>query len=283
MQNVLAVQPPGARILPTHFTAEPAASMATPAMLQAHGFSPAAVRNALKHLLASAQFCKAQRMSRLITFLVDKELVGEIHETAEYAIGIEVFGRDAVSYRTSEDPTVRVQIGRLRERLRAYDAASGAQAALRFSIPMGRYMPVISRHGERERQLSRDHLLASMPLLNFIAQEGGATFCHGLNEELSCQLFKVFGHKIVSHTFALEPVATSGSGRTGRPGVSHLLEGSVRADGELVRASLRLVDASAGCIAWSEQFDLRGPLAMRLQEALARAICGALQRYFEQG
>jgi TolB-like protein len=46
---------------------------------------------------------------------------------------------------------------------------------------------------------------------------------------------------------------------------------------------MRLVDAAAGCIAWSEQFDRRDPFSIDLQEALAVAICNALKLYFEQG
>ncbi|MBC7452378.1 MAG: hypothetical protein H7335_01465 [Massilia sp.] len=281
MQNVLATPALGSARRPHLQRAEPGARAATAATLPVHGFGPAAVRNALAHLLASEQFCKAQRMRRLITFLVEKELAGARHETAEYTIGIEVFDRDALKYSTSDDPIVRVQVGRLRDRLKTYYAASGAQAPLRFSIPIGSYMPVISQNDENAGLFLRDHLLAIAPLFNFIQQEGGGAFTQGLNEELSYQLFKVFGNKIVSHSFTQpEPAAASGPGR---PIASHVLEGSVRADGDLVRVSLRLVDASAGCIAWSDQFDRRGPLAMHVQEALALAICGALKRYFEQG
>ena len=280
MLNVLQEQHPDATILPGHSVVKPGARASMKARLPVHGFCPAAVRKALAQLLASREFCRAQRMSRLIKFLVEKELAGEVHETTEYAIGFEVFDRNAVNYSTSEDPIVRVQVGRLRDRLKTYYAASGAHAPFRFSIPIGSYMPVISRHGENDSPFACDHLLAIAPLLNFIQQEGGDTFTQGLNEELSYQLFKVLGNKIVSHTFT-QP--DSGAASSPGPIASHVLEGSVRANGDLVRLSLRLVDASAGCIAWSDQFDLRGPLAVPLQEALALAICGALKLYFEQG
>lgn len=247
--------------------------------LPAHGFTAGQVRAALLQLLASQQFCKAGRMRRLMRFLVEQELAGALGDTGEYTIGIQVFDRDARSYATCEDPIVRVQVGRLRARLQAYYAGAGAHAELRFSIPIGSYMPTISRHGDSAGRLPHEHLLAVMPLLAFAPDPQGVAFCHGLNEELAYQLFNAFGHKIVSHTFALPEL-----GPLPRPaGVSHVLEGSVRVNGEQIRASLRLVDAGAGCIAWSEQFDLCGPFAIALQEQLALAICSALKRYFAHG
>lgn len=245
---------------------------------QLHGVSSAEVRHALAELLASEVFRKARRMSRLISFLVDQQLAGSRADTGEYAIGIEVFDRDPATYSTGDDPIVRVQVGRLRERLRAYYATSGAGAALRLSIPIGSYMPVITRPERSAARFSNAHLLGVLPLQNFIQDQLAPSFTQGMDEELCYQLFKAFGHKIVAHTFAAQPGSVQRS-----PGLSHLLEGSVRADGESMRISVRLVDAGAGCIAWSEQFDRRAPLSIALQEELALAICAALARYFEQG
>jgi TolB-like protein len=253
-----------------------------PASVLADGVAPADVRQALAQLLASKEFCKAQRTSRLLRFLIEKELAGEVNETAEYAIGIEVFDRDPVAYSTAEDPIVRVQVGRLRDRLKVYYASSGAKAKLRFSIPIGSYMPIISRHDGGESQYPRAHLLGVAPLTNFIHDDNGVAFVHGLNEELSHQLFKAFGQKIVSHTFAL-PLAAPMPRVPAGTSVSHVLEGSVRANGDLIRTSIRLVDAAAGCIAWSEQFDRRAPFSIDLQEEVAVAVCDALKVYFEQG
>lgn len=261
---------------PTVEAPAPAATLAP-----AHGFAPADIRGALLQLLASKEFCKAQRSCRLMRFLVEQELAGAVRETAEYAIGIEVFDRHADSYSTCDDPIVRVQVGRLRERLKAYYAGSGIRAALRFSIPIGSYMPVISRNGHAEGHFPSSHLLAIMPLLCFTQDGADAAFTQGLSEELAYQLFKVFGHKIVSHTFT--PADDASARGAIVQGVSHLLEGSVRVHGDLIRASLRLVDAGAGCIAWSEQFDRRGPFAIALQEELALAICSALKLYFAHG
>lgn len=242
-----------------------------PALPGEDSAASAEVRRALAEMLSSELFHKAHRMSRLIRFLVERQLSG-CAVTSEYAIGIEVFDRDPATYHTGEDPIVRVQVGRLRERLRTYYATRGAGATLRIAIPVGSYMPAITRLADHAAQVSAPRLLCVLPLQNFIQEAGAAPFTQGLDEELSYQLFKRFGHRIVAPVF---------SGRRGS-GAGFRLEGSVRASGEWIRASVRLIDNGAGCIAWSEQFDRRAPLSIGLQEDLARAICAGLAPHLAQ-
>jgi TolB-like protein len=237
----------------------------------AHGIEPAELRAALLTMLTSPAFRNAHRMCRLMRYLVETGMTGSLRDTSEYAIGVEVFDRRA-DYSTCEDPIVRVQVGRLRERLRVYYNGSGAQASLQFSIPVGSYMPLVRRTCAPPRADQAGHLLSAIPLLSVSADPLHTALTQGLSEELSFQLFKAFGQRIVSHTFM--QAARSGA-------VRHQLEGSVRLHGALLRVSLRLVDSQAGRIAWSEQFDRTGPFGIAMHEALALAICSALKLHFE--
>ncbi|MGS0740756.1 hypothetical protein ACVBEF_02805 [Glaciimonas sp. GG7] len=234
---------------------------------------PVEVQSALNHVLGSNVFRKARTMSRLLRFLVEKALSGDARETSEYAIGIGVFDRNCATYSTCDDPTVRVQIGRLRDKLAAYYADAGAHTDLRFIIPVGSYMPKIQKATTHAAAKPQNYLLAVMPLLHLSQDPQGAAFTDGLNEELTCQLFKTFGDKVVTHKY-VGPATVIPSG------VRHLLEGSIRVSGDLVRASLRLIDASVGCIAWSEQFDYGGPFGIAVQEQVAVGVCGGLKGYF---
>jgi TolB-like protein len=234
-----------------------------------------AVRQALSHLLASENFSRAQRMARLITFLIESELRGDTAQLCEYALGIEVFDRDARSYNTCDDPIVRVQMGRLRERLAAYYAHAGAMAAYRFSVPLGSYRPIIARVGARGGGLGEAMLLALVPLMSCDADRQARTVTKGLNEELVNCLCRTFPHRIVREHLVQAPPATSASQR-----ITHVLEGSVRvADGAL-RLYLRVIDASVGSVCWCEHFDRLGPGDMAVQEDLAHAVCSALQHFF---
>lgn len=226
------------------------------------------VELALIQVLASPQFRKAQRTSRLLRFLVEKALLGAVRETSEYAIGIEVFDRDPASYNTCEDPIVRVQIGRLRLKLKSYYATAPVAVDVQIVIPLGSYMPVVQKTMAEKAPALPRHLLALLPLLHVAQDLQSAAFTHGASEELAFQLFQAFGDQIVSHTFA---------------GISstalHLLEGSIRITGDLMRVSLRLVDADTGAIVWSEQFDRGASVAIRAQEELAILICQGLKTY----
>lgn len=232
------------------------------------------VRQCLERLLASAQFAKAPRMSRLLSFIVESKLCGTERALTEYAIGVALFGRDADGYSTALDPVVRVQIGRLRSRLASYYAALDRAPVCRISIPMGKYVPVFTVVALPQRA-SRQTVLQLAPLRNLTSEQGSTAFVCGLDEELSSRLFHDFGSAIALGDTA-SCLAASDDVERKWP---HRLEGSIRMEQNHVRASMRLVDTRAGQIAWLSKFDFRGKLCMSLQERLAGAICTELQRY----
>jgi len=216
-------------------------------------------------LLASATFAKAPRMCRLLTFLLEKKISGQEHDINEYAIGLDLFGRDASTYDTALDPQVRVQIGRLRTRLATYYAALERATAVRIEIPMGSYVPVIVQASAASKPL-RYKRIQLAPLRNLTGASDCSMFVSGLDAELGSRLFATLGQGV-------QLSETSDDNWAPR------LEGSVRIENDHVRASIRLVEPGAGNIAWLSQFDRRGKLCISLQEELAGAICDGLQRY----
>lgn len=241
------------------------------------------VRTALETILASSVFINAPRMCRLLRFLVEKAISGAVRDTSEYAIGIEVFDRDPSSYSVSEDPVVRVQIGRLREKLKVYYATLGFGSGIKISIPIGSYMPVIQSMKAVDIDFKQCCMLVIHPFKCISHRGDSVHFTQGLNEELMHQLFKAFGKIIVPYSFFTSGDADTGS-RTLRnganTGANHRLEGSIQIDAESIRASIRVVDVSVGCITWSEQFDRDAFFAITLQEELASSICGSLKSFF---
>lgn len=102
-----------------------------------------AVRAELDAMLASPAFGSPERLRRLLRHLVEKALAGEAGELKEYAIGLDVFDRDA-SYDPRQDSTVRVHAGKLRDRLREYYLSAGRDSRVRIEIPKGTYAPVFA-------------------------------------------------------------------------------------------------------------------------------------------
>ncbi len=239
------------------------------------------VRAALARILADAEFAKARRTSRLLQFLVEKRLANAVRDTHEFTIAIEVFERDPATFNPGEDPVVRVQVGRLREKLKHYYATPGPHPAISFAIPIGSYMPVIRRERFDAGHCARGFRLAIVPLTCIASDVACVSFTHGLGEELTYQLFQQFGDKVVSPRFAGDgAMATDHAGAV--PAPSHVLEGSVRVDSELIRVGIRVIDAGTGSIVWSQQVDRHRSFSIPLQQELGFFICGAMKRYFHR-
>lgn len=232
------------------------------------------VRSACDEIIASPAFVNAPRMCQLLAFLVEKKLADRDSEVSEYAIGLEVFGRDARSYDTTADPLVRVQMGRLRERLARYYASLDMPPAVRIVIPMGKYLPVIVRRPSAAA-VPADGMLELTPLRTLGHDGIHDTFVRGLDEELKSRLFTALGSVLrLREADMVLPY------RDGGPAASRRLEGSIRIEHGHVRASVRLVEAASGGIRWVSQYDCRGQLDMALQEQLAGAICTGLADHF---
>lgn len=225
----------------------------------------------LQRVLASPFFIKAPRMSALLSFLVTRTLDGLAATLNEFTIGVEVFRRVARDFDTTIDPVVRVQMGRLRERLARYDAMPGSCPQARIVIPPGSYVPVLTAPDSAPVSAPLSVPLSVPPTrprsiglapLRTLSPAANAEFVAGLEEELALQLFRRFGAAPVQDRLLQDS-----------------LEVSVRVDRGHVRASVRLSEAGSGRLAWLQQCDVHGELGIRLQEALALAICDDLQRH----
>ena len=105
------------------------------------------VRLALQRVLASETFTRSPQLSRLLKYLCDSLLSHGADRIAEYAIGTEALGRPP-DFDPGEDAAVRVEMHRLRRRLRDYYDIEGANDPIRIVIPSGQYAPLVSRTGE---------------------------------------------------------------------------------------------------------------------------------------
>jgi TolB-like protein len=238
-----------------------------------------AVRLAVRSVLASPIFARAPRMCDLLSYLIDKKLEGREGEISEYAIGLQVFRRDAQSYDTFLDPVVRVQMGRLRSRLASYYLAGGSGHGVRIRIPPGTYVPAFEQVTTTPPRVRGRHL-ELLPLRDLTEQPVSHGFVAGVDEELGNRLFQAFGNLVQVRS---QPSGGTESGTAGTvsgdAAAPRRLEGSIRVEHNRVRASVRLVDVGAGRVAWLSQFDCSGELGIRLQEELAGAICDRLQFY----
>ena len=102
------------------------------------------VRAQLQRILGSATFGDAERASQFLRFVVELTLDGRANEIKESVIAIEVLGRNS-SFDSKSDPIVRVEAGRLRDRLNSYyEGGEGLSDRTLIAIPKGGYVPEFS-------------------------------------------------------------------------------------------------------------------------------------------
>lgn len=103
----------------------------------------------IEQVCGSAQFRKAPAQSALLRYLWEHR-----HEAvSEYAIGVEALGRKA-DFDPKIDSTVRVQISRLRQRLKDYYEIEGRDQTRRLHIPMGDYRVEMVTIAQPERPVA---------------------------------------------------------------------------------------------------------------------------------
>jgi TolB-like protein len=233
-------------------------------------------RAACNLILRSDKFLRAPRMRRLLAFLVDAAITGDKRNASEYAIGISALDRNASDYYTSEDPAVRVQVGRLREKLKDYYQSISSE--IEITIPLGCYMPCFKRTADLKA--ARDKTLILDQVACVTESNSGESLALGLQEELSHQLFRFLeGYRIIQRrNLAGGGMPSAGSDMNGE--IHHVLECCTRIEPKRTRVSVRLLDSKNGQIHWSAQFDRHAIHDIALQEELAFSICMALKGCF---
>ncbi len=114
--------------------------------LQANGFDPAAARAQVDRILASKTFESSDVHRRLLQFLCEKSLNGEADRLKEYTIGIEAFGKPE-SYDPKQDSIVRLQVGRLRQKLAVYYQSEASGDPIVVTVPKGAFKLNFESHG----------------------------------------------------------------------------------------------------------------------------------------
>ncbi|HZS53926.1 MAG TPA: tetratricopeptide repeat protein [Bryobacteraceae bacterium] len=109
-------------------------------------------RDELERVLSSTCFSRNERVSRLLRFLVERQLEGRENELKESVIGVEVFGRRP-DYNPKLDSTVRSEAVRLRALLDRYYSTEGSQDALVIELPKGGYIPAFRQCETAPRRL----------------------------------------------------------------------------------------------------------------------------------
>lgn len=137
----------------------------------------------------------------------------------------------------------------------------------------------MSRALTESGELIERNTIAVLPFIDVGGSPDDAYFGEGLADEILNRLSAVEGLHVVARTssFALRDSADDVRSIAQRLGVVHVLEGTVRRDGERVRIDVQLVDATRGYRLWGESYDgVLGDI-FELQDAIANTIVAKLR------
>jgi TolB-like protein len=121
--------------------------------------------------------------------------------------------------------------------------------------------------------------IAVLPLTNESGEASQLYFSDGISEDLITALGQFPGLKVIGRTSAFQFRDSKEDSRSigAKLGVAHLLEGSVRRSGDLIRVSAELIDTSDGSTQWSERYDRPYTDLFALQDEITRAVALALR------
>src|SRR5262249_21553886 len=124
-----------------------------------------------------------------------------------------------------------------------------------------------------------DKSIAVLPLLNESGDPKDEYFSDGLSEELIAALAQISGLKVIGRSSSFrfkdrkEEPKTIGE----KLGVSTLLDGTVRKQGDRVRIVAELVNAADGIQLWTRTFDRQLKDIFAVQQEIAKAVAESLK------
>ncbi len=98
------------------------------------------VQNQIQKIVSHDSFKSSKRSVSFLKYVCYKTLNGETDQIKEYTIAIEAFGLNA-DFDQQQNPRVRVEAKRLRDRLVEYYKTDGRHDAVLISLPKGSYIP----------------------------------------------------------------------------------------------------------------------------------------------
>jgi adenylate cyclase len=121
--------------------------------------------------------------------------------------------------------------------------------------------------------------IAVLPFVDLSQAKDQEYFCDGISEELLGSLAKIEGLRVVARTssFAFKGKNVSVGEIAAKLGVQHILEGSLRRDGNRIRLTAQLINARDGFHLWSQTYERELQGIFAIQDEITSAIVEALK------
>ena len=277
-----------------------------------------AIREELVRILNSGPFHQAQRRQRFLEYIVNEALAGRGERLKGYSVAQAVFDR-AETFDPNIDPIVRLEAGRLRDRLREYYDGDGRDDPVLIELPKGTYTPLIELRQaptldprpDRAALVKQRGLLAAAVLLIITASVWGLSSRNSapsLPDKSSVAVlpFDNIGADPkwdrladgmtadiitdLSHSKDLVVIARNSTELyKGKPidirqigrdlNVKYVVEGSIQSMGDHIRVNAQLIEAASGSQVWSERYDRPVDDLFVVQNDVTQRIAATLTGY----
>jgi TolB-like protein len=210
---------------------------------------------------------------------VEQCLDGRQNALKEYLVGVEVFNK-LETFDPRIDSIVRVEARRLRSKLERYYQTEGREDNIVVQFRKGSYVPLLLTR-EQFRAMGFAEEFGARTALKSIAVSGFSNlgldpayshFCSGLTEDVISALTKVATLRVCARMNGADEVKGD-----------YILEGSVRKQGDRLRISAQLIDASSSLYIWSDTYERDLVDAFAVQDEISRSIVMALRKEFQTG
>lgn len=118
-------------------------------VLEEKSTMPELLQAQVDRIVHSEQFRSSEVLRRLLNFLTERSLSGEADNLKEYVVAIDGLGK-AASYDPQHNSAVRIQMGRLRQRLAEYYRSEGKNDPIVVDLPKGRFRLTFEHRSEAD-------------------------------------------------------------------------------------------------------------------------------------
>lgn len=271
-------------------TSDPAIHIGQDGQLVVSGEQPLPqemVKRHLRNLLASRLWSGSPRLARFLSYCVHATLEGRGGDVNQYSIGVDVFDKPD-TFDPSVDPVVRVEAGRLRQKLLRYYSEDGSGELVRINFPPKGYQVHFSlANGDRRAPQpdpavavpQRSLRLAILPFQDLTPGRDESSFCEGISIELTAALSALDEVRLISRraTEKYRDMAIDLE-EIGRDlGADAVVEGSVRKSGDTLRLGAELNSTADGYVLWAGSYQTPRGSRLQVEESMARAIADAIK------
>jgi len=145
-------------------------------------------------------------------------------------------------------------------------------------LPQTQAPPSAQATATRIATAADDKSIAVLPFVDLSEKKDQEYFSDGLSEELIDRLSHSSNLKVIARTssFAFKGKNEDIRSIAAKLGVAHLLEGSVRRSGKVLRVTAQLVRASDGVHLWSQTYDRQFADIFQVQDEIAGTVVTSL-------